>query len=238
MTNLFHRHILAAGLCVMALSAAAWWWLNPAEAAATGPTAVEPHARPARQSTLKPAVPTPSLAMTDPARLFEIGFAGGLVLDTETRRAVEALLTQMSESPSAADMGKLRTALHLGLSHEDAEQALKLIVNYRAYLVDLQRQLPDLQMPQTTQTVDAYFDRMEQTQRHHLGDAQAQALFHNDMQFARVNMQATLINHDAQLTDRQRHEQIEALRARLPLEQRDLLPPATPRDTVPPATGS
>ncbi|MBC7956642.1 MAG: hypothetical protein H7Y33_12330, partial [Cytophagales bacterium] len=80
-------------------------------------------------------------ATLNAARLFELGFAGGLVIDRDTRASIEALLNSMPEELSEKDLARLERTLREGLPKEDAEKALKLVRDYRGYTKDVREEL-------------------------------------------------------------------------------------------------
>jgi len=160
----------------------------------------------------------------DAARLFDLGFAGGLTIDRDTRAALEALSTALPDQASEVDMQKLESALRRGLPPEDAEKAIKLFHDYRGYQADMKLELPALGVPESQEASDAYFDRVAQVQRKHFDDVTAKALFGQDIQNARLGSLASFINRDSGLSPAQRKEQLDALRALLPADQRGLIP--------------
>jgi lipase chaperone LimK len=160
----------------------------------------------------------------DAARLFDLGFAGGLTIDRDTRAALEALSTALPDGASEVDMQKLESTLRKGLPPEDADKAIKLFQDYRGYQADMKLELPALGNPGSQEASDAYFDRILQVQRKHFDEATAKALFGQDIQNARLGSLASLINRDSGLSPAQRKEQLDALRALLPADQRSLIP--------------
>lgn len=222
---------VGALLCVAAvLAVLAQWGSGPgpdeAKAPAQSASAVaQSQAGPAVASNDKGLVEIDMLGTKlDAARLFDLGFAGGLTIDRDTRAALEALSIAMPAEASDGDMQKLESTLRKGLPPEDAEKAIKLFHNYRGYQADMKLELPSLGAPGSPEASDAYFDRVVQVQRKHFDDATAKALFGQDMQNARLGSLAGIINRDSGLSPAQRKEQLDALRALLPADQRDLIP--------------
>jgi hypothetical protein len=160
----------------------------------------------------------------DAARLFEIGFAGGLVIDGDTRAAIEAVLNSLPPEPGDADLARLERTLREGLPREDAERAMKLFADYRAYTKDVHEQMEPLGIPGNLTEANAFFDKMDALKRQHFGDATAQALFGQHDAHARITMEAGFISQDQTLSPDEKKERLEALRARLPPEQRSLIP--------------
>lgn len=169
----------------------------------------------------------------DAARLFELGFAGGLVIDKNTRASIEALLNSMPEDLSEADMARLERTLREGLPKEDAEKAYKLITDYRGYTQDIRDEMQPKGIPSNMQEARAFFDQMEAVKRRHFDDATANALFGQADHYARLSMEAMFVQQDASLTDEQKKSQLDALRAQLPPDQRSLIPEAVPAASQP-----
>lgn len=160
----------------------------------------------------------------DASRLFQLGFGGGLNLDSETRATLDTLLVQTSTDPSPGDLQKLEQTLRQGLPKEEAEKALRLFHGYRDYQAEMTKEAPGLGIPETPQAVDDYFARLGQIQRRHFDDATATALFGQDMKNARLVLHAALVEQNQNLSPVQRKEQLDALRAQLPADQRGLIP--------------
>ncbi|MCM5678250.1 hypothetical protein M8A51_01765 [Schlegelella sp. S2-27] len=248
MTDFRWGCIVVASLLFALMGAAGWWWKEPPSSARDQPKAAADLAPPTPADAYTGAGamhPNPTVAFTGlsadvpnsmpglhPAQLFEIGFGGGLIINADTRRAIETLLMNMSAGPSADELERLRAALREGLPFDDAEEVMKLLGNYREYSADMSRQLHQMEAPQTSQEVNEYFERVESIQRQHLGETTAAAFFEQEMLLARLSMQTVLINHDPHLDDTQKQAQIAALRARLPAHQQNLLPPAAIEETV------
>ena len=172
----------------------------------------------------------------DAARLFELGFAGGLALDRDTRAAIEALINTMPLEPSAQDMDRLQKALRTGLPYEEAEKAFKLISNYRSYSRDVQREMTSSGIPRNQEEARQFYDRMDVMKRRYFDESTANALFGSDERYARLTMEAGFIHQDAALTPEQKVQAIEALREKLPAERRELIPPYQPEPAEPAAS--
>lgn len=230
-------------LIAVALVAAACWWgaavpgqgAGPgSEAAAAGagaPAVVGASPRTPAQVSVSDAT---GLTL-DAARLFELGFAGGLTLDRDTRAAIEALINSMPLEPSAQDVERLQRGLRAGLPFDEAERAYKLIADYRSYSRDVQREMVPMGIPKTQDEARALYDRMDAVKRRYFDEPTANALFGADERYARLTMEAGFIHQDAALTPEQKAQAIEALRARLPAERRELIPPYQAPEPLPAA---
>ncbi|MBC7991643.1 MAG: hypothetical protein H7Z15_00170, partial [Rhizobacter sp.] len=170
-------------------------------------------------------------ATMDASRLFELGFAGGLVIDKDTRASVEALLNSMPEDLSETDLARLERTLREGLPKEDAEKAYKLITDYRSYTKDIRDEMQPKGIPGNMQEARTFFDQMEAVKRRHFDEATANALFGQADFYARLSMEAMFVQQDTTLTDEQKKAQLDALRAQLPADQKSLIP----QDGPPPA---
>ncbi|MGY4830698.1 lipase secretion chaperone [Sphaerotilaceae bacterium SBD11-9] len=231
--------------------AAAVWWAEPrrfaGEEAAVAVSDAPPAAAPAAamgahaNSSVASAASadgtvtiSDAMGLTlDAARLFQLGFAGGLVVDADTRASIEALVNALPPEPSAQDMERLERTLRAGLPKEEAEKAYKLVNGYRSYTRDVQREMMPQGIPQTRAEAAAFFDQMDNVKRRHFDAATAQALFGNDDRYARLSMEASFVEQDAALSPEQKKQAIEALRAQLPADKQDLIPLPQPAASQP-----
>ncbi|MBC7955520.1 MAG: hypothetical protein H7Y33_06600 [Cytophagales bacterium] len=164
----------------------------------------------------------------DAARLFDLGFAGGLNIDQHTRSTLDTLLMNMSDTPAAQEIEKLEWTLRNGLPKDDAEKAIKMFHGYRAYLGDMKGELQRMGIPETPAAANAYFDQLALMQRRHFDDTTAAALFGQENQNARLVMQAALITQNEALSASEKKEQLDLLRTQLPEGKRDLIPATEP----------
>ncbi|MET0335210.1 MAG: lipase secretion chaperone [Rhizobacter sp.] len=172
----------------------------------------------------------------DAARLFELGFAGGLVIDQGTRSAIEAVLNSMPENPSEDDLKRLERTLREGLPREDAEKALKLFSSYRGYTADVHKQLEPLGIPGNVQEMNAFFDQMDTIKRRHFDESTNSALFGQHDAYARTSMEAMFVEQDTSLTPEQKLKRLQELRAKLPPDQQSLIPLPTAGGASQPAS--
>lgn len=160
----------------------------------------------------------------DAARLFELGFAGGLVIDRDTRAAIEAVLNSMPDEPTEQDLARLERTLREGLPKDDADKAIKLFTDYRAFTTAVQDEIQPMGIPNNMQEANVFFDRMDALKRRHFDDATASALFGQHDANARITMEAMFVEQDNSLTPEQKKERLDALRAKLPPDQQSLIP--------------
>lgn len=236
---------VVAALTLAALAYRAW---SPAEAELTPTGAVGVSAPDAPRPDLRahsagaataPDAVTVTDAMglqLDAARLFQLGFAGGLVIDTDTRAAIEAVLSSMPADPSDEDLKRLEKTLRAGLPYEEAERAIKLFKDYRGYTRDVTEQMQPKGIPGNLQEARAFFDEVEALKRRHFGEATANALFGPHDGYARLAMEAMFIAQDATLTPEQKKAQLDEMRAKLPPDQRVNIPPYPPVAASEPAS--
>jgi lipase chaperone LimK len=238
MADLFKRSWFILALSALAVAAGAWFWLDSPPAEEPGPPAAVATgggvaaAGPSRATTSassasQPWAVTVSDAMgatLDAARLFELGFAGGLVIDRDTRASIEALLNTLPEQLSDDDLARLERTLREGLPKEDAERALKLINDYRAYTEEVRVEMMPKGIPTSLEEARSFFDQMEAVKRRHFDEATANALFGPDDGYARVTMEAMFVQQSTTLTPEQKKAQLDELRAKLPPDQKSLIP--------------
>ncbi|MEY4563098.1 MAG: hypothetical protein RLZZ618_2375 [Pseudomonadota bacterium] len=177
---------------------------------------------------------TTATGKLDAALLFDLSYGGGLVVDRATRSSIEALINNMPENPSADDIARLERALREGMPREEAEKALKLFKDYRAYTQEIQREMLPKGIPTTLQEANLFFDQMEAVKRRHFDGPTAEALFGQQDEHARLTMEAMFVQQDANLTPEQKTQRLDELRAKLPADQRSLIPKAEP--AAPPAS--
>ncbi len=223
---------------VVVVGALAFWLMRSpelpqqtpeAQAAAAG--ANPSSATAAGDGSARPWVVTVSDAMgatMDAARLFELGFAGGLVIDRDTRASIEALLNSLPEDLSEKDLERLERTLREGLPKEDAEKAFKLINDYRDYTQEVRDLMQPKGIPNSMEEAKAFFGEMEAVKRRHFDEATANALFGEADTHARLTMEAMFVQQDSALTAEQKNAQLDALRAQLPADQQSLIPKYVP----------
>ena len=234
-----NRLVIAGALAVL-VGGGAWWALSGDEASPARDMVASQTSPGAGASTgthhagAAPAAPAnPNAAVTvtdsmgatlDAARLFELGFGGGLVIDRNTLGSIEAVVNSMPDPPSEQDLARLERTLREGLPKDDAEKAFKLFKDYRSYTTDVRQEMMPKGIPSTVAEAHKFFDEMDAVRRRHFDDATANALFGKDDHYARLTMVASLVEQDPKLSAEQKKEQIDALRNQLPADQRSLIP--------------
>lgn len=193
----------------------------PAAATArTGAPAIAPVAPAGLSVPAGPTEPPPD----DPARVFDLGIAGGLLIDGGTVTALDRLQSMVGENPTPEELAALERKLREGLPREDAEKAIKLFNGYRGYTKDLQSEIMSMGMPDTQAGADALMARMTAVQREHFDPAAADAMFAEQNRVSKVVLDAAIVQNDPNLTDAQKKTRLDTMRASLPDDQRHVVP--------------
>lgn len=240
-TNKSRRLPLALAVAAALAGVAAVIWLSsggalgdreavqPAPSSAVIPTAqvsapAHPLGLPGAGADLPPA------PAEDPARVFDLGYAGGLVIDPSTVTALDRLHTLLGENPSPDDIAKLENKLREGLPREEAEKAINLFRGYRSYNTAMREEVMQMGIPTTRAEADALIARMEAIQHRSFEPQAVDAMFGDQNKLSRAVLDAALIQMDPNLTPAQKKEQLDALRASVPEAQRNSIPemPAEP----------
>lgn len=180
----------------------------------------------ARPALAPDATPDLGGSPLDAARLFDMGFAGGVTLDERTRSALQVALSELPRPPSAQDLERFEWRLRGGLPRHEADMVLDLLRRWRAYQADEARLLAE--RPTDTRALEALEQGLTALRRQHFGAEVAQRLFGTEEALARYHRQALTIEHDPGLDAPTRQARLAALRQALPAELRQTLaePPA------------
>jgi hypothetical protein len=187
----------------------------------------------AQLSTSKPSAAASAgeeIIDIDPARYFDIGYSGGLVVDESLRAKLDAVVTSLPENPTPADLAKLEFQLRQGLPKEDAEKAIKLVHAYRSYSKDMRAEMMRGNIPQTQEQAQELVATMVAIQRRNFDEATVQTMFGQQNALSRVTLQASIVTQDPALSYADKKARLDALRAQLPADRRELIPelPAVP----------
>lgn len=194
----------------------------PAEAVpAVLPGAAVVHAR-GREMVERGAPGAASYAQV--ARLFEIGFAGGVIVSEDTRASIEAALAALSDPPTADEMREFERVLQGSLPHGDAQRVLALTQGYAGYANELKGELGQHGLPGSLAEFDASMARVAAIRERHFDATTIQALFGPHDGHARVAVEAAFVEADPALSIEQKRQRLAELRAQLPQAQRDLIP--------------
>ncbi|MCM5681184.1 hypothetical protein M8A51_16780 [Schlegelella sp. S2-27] len=153
------------------------------------------------------------IARLDASRLFELGYAGGLIVDQDTRAALELVL---AEHAGTAGMEQLDAALRSNMPKEEAERVLRLVDSYRAYRAALQRELQGAPPPQDLQQMLALVDRASALRAQHFDAQTGDALFGMQEAHARHALARAGIESDTTLDAATRARRLRELDASLP----------------------
>lgn len=201
-----------------------------------------PGVRPAAPATtamrpVLPGVPADGPAATppeDPARVFDLGFAGGLLIDASTVSALDRLQAGLGDNPTPEALARLEQQLREGLPREDADKAIRLFNGYRAYSHEMRTEVMALGVPQTREAADALLARMTAVQHRHFDAASADAMFGDQNRLSKVVLDASLVQNDPGLSDAQKKTRLDALRYTLPENQRHVVPDLPPQSASAP----
>ena len=219
-TVLLFTALLAAGAALIG-----WPYFKSPPGVASAP----PHAAPASVvvgsvPSTQATQPTPSRSgMQEAVSRFELGYAGGLQVNEDTRRTLEMATSAMADTPADEDLGRLQAALLKSLPHEDVTRIMSLTRGYIAYTKDMTREVPTGPMPGTLAEFDAMHARIADIRRRHFGTEASAALFGPHDAYARLVLEASLVEIDPSLNGDQKIAKLTELRALLPLDQQPLV---------------
>lgn len=231
---------LACGLTIAVLGGLALFGGDGPADTPPPPTPVAAQRTTAPLNTPQAAPLSPGKAsggLADPARIFELGLAGDLVLNMDTQASLEMTLAELGPDPSAADLQRLEDGLRKGLPPTAAGEAIAMVRQYAAYSRDYARAIEAHPPADTLAAERAMLDRMAALQRKHFGEAVATQLFGLQQAHSRYQLDVQAIQADAQLSAADKSTRIQALRDRLPDEVREL-DTAAPEPRAADAAGS
>ncbi len=221
------------GALVLALGAAAFW--DDEDAPEEAPPAV------AAPSTGLPALPSHAASdvgsaaaqlgggLDDAARLFDLGVAGHLTIDLDTKTALEMMRAELGPNPSAADLQRVEDSLRKGLPPAAAAQAIALMRNYINYSQAYAREMEKQEPPTSLAGMRALIDRAEALQRRHFDAATAKGLFGAQQAHSRYMLEVQALEADTQLSAIDKAQRMKRLRDQLPPEV-VALDPAPPKE--------
>jgi hypothetical protein len=154
---------------------------------------------------------------------FEIGYAGGVLVNEDTRRVLEMVASNSGEPASEADLQRFEAALATNLPHEEVSRIMSLTRGYLAYSVEMNKEVPVTGVPESLAEVDATMSRIDGIRRRHFDADTQQALFGPHDRYARLVDEAGFVERDPALSGEQKIARLSALRAQLPAEQQALI---------------
>jgi lipase chaperone LimK len=218
------RAVLVAAVAALAGTVLLAWPDDPAPEPARQAIATRPATAPAAgPHHLPPADATAELGGSplDAARLFDLGFAGGVTLDERTRSALQVALAELPRRPSAQELERFEWRLRSGLPRHEADTVLDLLRRWRAYQADESRLLAA--QPADARALDALQQRLQALRRQHFGAEVAERLFGTEEALAQHRRQVLAIEHDPALDAATRQARLSALRQALSPELRQAL---------------
>lgn len=210
-----------AGAALAALAVGAVFWPRaedgPEQVLAQGAGAAT-QTLPAATPSAKPRAITGNDAFDQAARLLELGVAGDLNVDANTRGALDVLLASLGNPPRAAELQGLEEALRRAMPGEAATQAMALVRRYAGYTGAAAADSAGQQAPTTLEELKTLLDKTIALRRKHFDAATAQALFGAEEALSRHALAVQAIEADPQLSYAEKTARIKALREQLPPE--------------------
>lgn len=155
-------------------------------------------------------------SIEDAARLLELGAAGDLSVDMNTRAALDVLLGLLGPDATPADFQRLEDALRRSMPGEAATQAIALVRRYDTYQRAAAAQSATQQAPGTPDELKAMLDKSIALRRQHFDEATARALFGAEEELTRLDIAMNAIQADPQLSEQEKATRIRALRESSP----------------------
>jgi hypothetical protein len=227
----------AIALLVVLAAAGAWYATGssapdaPARVLASPPTAQAAPAGTAAATGPRvglPGAPVEPAPADDPARVFDLGFSGGLVVDASTVTALDRLQSLLGENPTPEAIAKLENQLRQGLPREDADKAIKLFHGYRGYNREMTTEVMAMGVPQTREAADALLARIDAVQRRHFDAGAADAMFADQNRLSKAVLDAALVQMDTSMSNPQKKERLDAIKRTLPESQQHAIPDQPP----------
>ncbi len=167
----------------------------------------------------------PSFAGTQVDGQFRLDDNGNLLISMDIRRIFDYFLSAYGEESLKSSIARLEAYIRHQLQEPAEAQALALLAQYLDYkrqLIQLEKDLPQMAsldaMRQREQAVQALRARLFSPEAH-------QAFFGQEEAYNLFTLQRLAIRHDASLSDQQKAEALDQLRAGLPEEMQELLVP-------------
>ena len=231
--------LTAAAIALLVVLAAAGAWYATAGSDTAPPARViasapAPQATPSGQRAMAgtraglPGAPVEPAPADDPARVFDLGFSGGLVVDASTVTALDRLQSLLGENPAPEDIAKLENQLRQGLPREDADKAIKLFHGYRGYNKEMTTEVMAMGVPQTREAADALLARIDTAQHRHFDAGAADAMFADQNRLSKAVLDAALVQMDTSLSNPQKKERLDAIKRTLPESQQHAIPDQPP----------
>lgn len=199
--------------------------ISAPQAEAAPLTAERSAERPATPQAVASAPLPPSFAGTQVDGQFRLDAAGNLLVSMDIRRIFDYFLSAYGEESLKASLARLQAYIRNQLQEPAESQALALLAQYLDYkrqLVQLEKDLPQMAsldaMRQREQAVQALRASLFSPEAH-------QAFFGQEEAYNHFTLQRLAIRHDSSLSDQQKAEALDQLRASLPEDMQELLVP-------------
>lgn len=167
----------------------------------------------------------PSFTGTQVDGQFRVDGNGNLLISMDIRRIFDYFLSAYGEESLKSSIARLEAYIRQQLQEPAESQALTLLAQYLGYkqqLVQLEKDLPQMAsldaVRQREQAVQALRARLFSPEAH-------EAFFSQEEAYNQFTLQRLTIRHDANLSDQQKAEALDQLRAELSEEMQALLVP-------------
>lgn len=170
-----------------------------------------------------PAAPAPRTVQQEAVSRFELGYAGGVLVNESTRRTLEMASSTLSSPPTEEELAGLQAQLSAGLPFEEVNRIMALTRGYVGYTAELEREVPVGPEPTTLVEYDATVARIDGIRRRNFDADTSAALFGPHDAHARLVLEASLVETDRRLTGEQKLAKLAHLRAQLPSDQQHLI---------------
>lgn len=218
---------------VLVCSGVAWWARGDdaddtahAPAAATAPSVIAASAR--ASAVAASAAGEPGGPM-EAARMFDIGFSGGLKIDLDTRASLEMISAELGANPSPQDVQRVEKSLRAGLPREAADKAIALVRAYREYTQASARASAQQRPPQNAEELRLLLAQDAALRRVYFDAETSKALFGVQEAYSLYSLDAQAIEADTRLGPVEKARRLQALRAALPPEVIELEPALSPK---------
>ncbi|MFG0382401.1 lipase secretion chaperone [Pseudomonas sp. zbq_18] len=182
-------------------------------------------ARPSAPQAVANTPLPPSFAGTQVDGQFRLDDSGNLLVSMDIRRIFDYFLSAYGEESLNTSIARLQAYIQHQLQEPAEGQALALLAQYLDYkrqLIQLEQDLPQMAnldaMRQREQAVQALRARLFSAEAH-------QAFFAQEEAYNQFTLERLAIRHDANLSDEQKANALDQLRAGLPEDMQALLVP-------------
>ena len=166
----------------------------------------------------EPLSPAPEIAVPDSIHLYDALLAlnfsekGNLVMDRNTRSALQVMYGQLGVPADAQRVEALRALLIEALPEESAQQLLGLLQSYAEYR-QAEHELRSAQRAAGNDHPLANYDQIKNLRRSYLGDEVASGLFSEEEAQLPYMVEAMAVARDASLPAEERAQKLAALQA-------------------------